>query len=86
MVDIGFSKFVSLGTTLGTTTGLVSVLIPLELAPGIDVGVLTKNLSTEVSWLGPIRRIILTSKINVCAFRETEILNNVSERSSFILV
>ena len=29
---------------------------------------------------------MLTSKINVCAFRETEILNNVSERSSFILV
>ena len=29
---------------------------------------------------------MLTSKINVCAFRETETLNNVSERSSFILV
>ena len=29
---------------------------------------------------------MLTSKINVCAFRETEILNNVSERSNFILV
>ena len=29
---------------------------------------------------------MLASKINVCAFRETEILNNVSERSSFPFV
>ena len=45
-----------------------------------------KNLSTEVSRLCRARRIMLTSKINVCSFRETKILNNVGERSSFILV
>ena len=45
-----------------------------------------ENLATEVSRLGPIRRMMLTSKINVYAFRQTEILNNVSESSSFILV
>ena len=42
MADIGFSKVVVLGMTVGSTTGLVSVLIPLELAPGTSVGVLTK--------------------------------------------
>ena len=42
VASIGFSKFVALGMTVGSTTGLVSVLIPLELVPGISVGVLTK--------------------------------------------
>ena len=42
VADIGFSKFVALGMTVGSTTGRVSVLIPLELDPGISVGVLTK--------------------------------------------
>ena len=42
VAGIGFSKFVALGMTVGSTTGLASVLIPLELVPGISFGVLTK--------------------------------------------
>ena len=33
---------------MGSTTGLVSVLIPLELVPGISVGVLTKIFPLNV--------------------------------------
>ena len=32
----------ALGMTVGSATGLVSVLLPLELIPGISVGVVTK--------------------------------------------
>ena len=42
MADIGSLNFVTLGTTMGSITGFVSVTIPLELVPGISVGVLTK--------------------------------------------
>ena len=42
VADVGSSIFVSLGITVGSTTGLVSVLIPLELVPDNSVGVLTK--------------------------------------------
>ena len=52
VADIGFYKFVALGVTVGSTTGLVSVLIPLELVPQHRCWLSHKNLSTEVSWLG----------------------------------
>ena len=39
---IGLSKFVALEMTVDSTTGLVCLLIPLELVRGISVGVLTK--------------------------------------------
>ena len=48
MVDIGFSKFVALETTVFSTAGLVSVLTPLELVPGISVGVLAKIFPLKI--------------------------------------
>ena len=82
VAGIGFSKFVALGMTVGSTTGFVSVLIPLELDPGVSVGVLTKIFPLRCRGSVPSGGSYWLRRSTCAPFEKRK----SCERSSFLLV